>query len=138
VAFAITLTNLEDAMERSGCPICYLGKKVAKHNLESLLWENVNDPATREAINAALGFCPDHTQLLVMLEMSSSGPVLGVNLIFEHLARIARDDLSSAKWQIDPVPFTTASITSLITKKNKARRGCPLEKTAEMPCLQMG
>jgi len=117
MAFAITLINLEDAMKQSGCPLCYLNREVAKHSLESLLWENVNDPATRENINAALGFCPTHTQLLVMIELSNSGPVLGVNLIYEHLARIVGDDLSHARRRLGYNPFAKSRLNELLIKK---------------------
>lgn len=91
--FAIDVANLKEALRRSGCPICRLGHQVAANSIESFLWENVNEPDVRQPIIDAYGFCPQHTRLLVAAEMRNTGPVLGVNIIYEHLGRLVSREL---------------------------------------------
>lgn len=91
--FAIWIANLKEAMRRSGCPVCRMGHQAAASGIESFLWENVNEQDVRQPIIDALGFCPRHTRLLVAAEMRNTGPVLGVNIIYEHLGRLVSNDL---------------------------------------------
>ncbi|WP_299029864.1 DUF6062 family protein [uncultured Thermanaerothrix sp.] len=91
--FALTLVHLEEALQKPGCPICRLGDEAARRSVDGFLWENVNDPESRRPLQEAYGFCPEHTRLLVTTEMESSGVLLGVNLIYESLARQAMRDL---------------------------------------------
>ncbi len=93
MAFALTLVHLEEALQKPGCPICRLGDEAARRSVDGFLWENVNDPESRRPLQEAYGFCPEHTRLLVATEMESSGVLLGVNLIYESLARQALRDL---------------------------------------------
>ncbi len=93
MAFALTAVRIEEAMKQKGCPVCRLGVEAAEHSVDSFLWENVNDPVVRKPIIDAYGFCPEHTRLLVTMEMASSGPVLGVNMIYEQLGRLVGNEL---------------------------------------------
>jgi hypothetical protein len=93
MAFALTIVKLEEAMKERGCPVCRLAYEAAIQSIDSFLWENVNDPAARKPINDAYGFCPAHTRMLVAKEMMSSGAMLGVNMIYELLAKNASQDL---------------------------------------------
>lgn len=93
MAFALTAVRIEEALKQKGCPVCRLGIEAAEHSVDSFLWENVNDPEVRKPIINAYGFCPEHTRLLVATEMSSSGPVLGVNMIYEQLGRLVGNEL---------------------------------------------
>jgi hypothetical protein len=97
MAFALSIITLEEAMKKSGCPVCRLEHQVAIHAVDSFLWENTNDSAARKPINDAYGFCPEHTQLLVATELSNSGPALGVNMIYELLAKNVYNDLKNFK-----------------------------------------
>lgn len=92
--FAISVANLKDALRRDGCPVCRLGRQAAAGSVDAFLWENVNEPDVRQPIIAAYGFCPRHTRLLVAAEMRNTGPVLGVNIIYEHLGRLVSRELS--------------------------------------------
>ena len=93
--FALTAVQLEEAMGKPGCPICRLAEDSARKSAEGFLYENALNPGVRQPIIAARGFCPEHTRLLVAVEMSSSGPVLGVNYIYEQLARVVAAELKS-------------------------------------------
>ncbi|MEN4041160.1 MAG: DUF6062 family protein [Anaerolineaceae bacterium] len=96
MAFALSVTKLVEAMQLPGCPVCRRAWQASNETMEIFLWENVNDPQTRGNINAAYGFCDYHTRLLVSRELSNSGTVLGVNIIYELLGRIVSEDLKKA------------------------------------------
>jgi hypothetical protein len=94
-AFVLSIVKLEEAMKKSGCPVCRLEHEAAVQYIDSFLWENTNDPAARQPINDAYGFCPEHTRMLVAIEMSNTGPLLGVNIIYELLAKNVVQDLQN-------------------------------------------
>ncbi len=93
MAFALSIVMLEEALKKPGCPVCRMAHDAAIHSVDSFLWENTNDPGARKPINDAYGFCPEHTRLLVASELSTSGIALGVNIIYELLAKIVSQDL---------------------------------------------
>lgn len=93
MTFALTIVKLEEALGLPGCPVCRVEHDKAARFVDSLLYESVNDPAVREEINAAGGFCARHTKLLVARDLASSGSVLGVNMIYSLLAKQAAQTL---------------------------------------------
>lgn len=99
MAFALTVTKLIEAMQQPGCPVCRRTRLSASQAVGSFLWENVTDITTRKRIIASYGFCPLHTRLMVSTELSTSGPPVGVNMVYEQLGRIASQELKS--WQQD-------------------------------------
>jgi hypothetical protein len=54
--------NLFDALAEKGCAPCRLLAKAEHDTLDALLYENVNDPGTREAMSVSLGFCAAHAE----------------------------------------------------------------------------
>lgn len=100
MTFALTAVRIEEALQEPGCPVCRLARQAAEHSVDSFLWEHVNDPQVRQRIIEAYGFCPEHTLLLAATEMASSGPVVGVNIIYEQLGRVVSRDLRRAiRWE---------------------------------------
>jgi hypothetical protein len=95
--FALTAVQLDEAMKKPGCPVCRLAEESVQKSASGFLYENSMNPEVRQPIIEARGFCPDHTLLLVAVEMSSSGPVLGINYIYEQLARLVADELTAQK-----------------------------------------
>lgn len=93
MAFALSITNLLDAMQQPGCPICRLFRQGAQRAIESFLWENVNEPDVREGIVASYGFCTVHTRVMVAQELFTSSIALGTNIIYEHLGRLTAQEL---------------------------------------------
>ncbi|WP_322800808.1 DUF6062 family protein [Thermoflexus sp.] len=79
------LANLKHAMRQPGCPLCRLQREAEARYLENLLWENVNDPATREQWAAGLGFCGRHAWQLQRLEARRYGDGLGNAILYEDL-----------------------------------------------------
>ncbi|MBI9048572.1 MAG: hypothetical protein JEZ00_04080 [Anaerolineaceae bacterium] len=93
MAFALSIVKLAEAMEKPGCMICRMEHEAAIHALTSLLWESTTDYQSRQMINNALGFCPQHLRTFVAIELSKSGPTLGTNLIYESLSKNIATDL---------------------------------------------
>lgn len=137
MAFVLTTFRIEEALKQPGCPICRLGVDAASRTVDAFLWENVNDPVVRKPINDAYGFCPEHTRLLVAVEMASSGPVLGVNIIYEQLGRLVGQELRQLSFRnraISTVQTWWAQMTgrkvSLVRNRYlSAKNQCPV-------CLQ--
>jgi hypothetical protein len=81
--------NLFDALAEKDCALCRLVAKVEHDSLDSLLYENVNDPGTREAMSASRGFCAAHADLAT--HMSDA---LGVAMLYETLCREAANHVT--------------------------------------------
>jgi hypothetical protein len=96
MAFALSIERLEQACHKDGCPICRLEHDAAVQSITAFLWEHANDSTAREPVNRSYGLCPPHTRLLVASELSSSGNLPGVHMIYEVLARNASQELAAA------------------------------------------
>lgn len=121
--FALTAVQLEEAMKKPGCPVCRLAEESAQKSADGFLYENLTSPEVRQPIIKARGFCPEHTRLLVAIEMSSSGPVLGINYIYEQLARLVAEELKAQ------APETKKAFSRLRKRLQPERAplpGCPL------------
>ena len=57
--------DLLAAFSEPGCAVCRLLAVSADKLVDSILYEGVNDPPTREKLNAARGYCLPHAELLV-------------------------------------------------------------------------
>jgi len=68
------------ALQADGCPICRLSTDAVNRYFETLLYEAVNDPPTREAIRKAGGFCQRHAWQLL-----TQGDALGVSIIWNDV-----------------------------------------------------
>lgn len=79
--------DVRDALGKEGCPVCRLSLDSIAHSLDSLAYEQVNDPGLREQLRASRGFCPHHAWQFV--HQPSSG--LGVAIIYRDvLGEVAR------------------------------------------------
>ena len=79
-----TFFNLFDTLAEKDCAFCRLVAKAGHDSLDALLYENVNDLGTREAMSASRGFCAAHAELAT--HMSDA---LGVAMLYETLCREA-------------------------------------------------
>ena len=82
---------LMEAVGRPGCPVCRLTRQAARRWLETLFYEQVNDPATRERLRQALGFCARHASLAARL-----GDPLGWSIIAADLLGRAQQSPAEA------------------------------------------
>ena len=73
--------------------MCSLLTRGAERALDGLMYEQVNDPVTRERLVASHGFCNWHAWLLPRIANSASG----VAIIYRHLLEVALDALEAAR-----------------------------------------
>lgn len=138
MAFALALNKLDEALKKTGCSICRVEHEKAKHVIDTFLWENVTDPVVRRPINQAYGFCPKHTKMLAAVEMSTSGPVLGIHFIYELLAKNVEGELKKAvtvKPHTNPIQKLLAKLgikqNGALFPGLKPKRRCPVCETVE-------
>ncbi len=82
--------KLTDAFKKEGCAICRRINEATFNYVDSLLYENVNDPATREKLKASLGLCVKHSELLFKI-----GDVLGTAIIYKDILNVFLNDLTN-------------------------------------------
>lgn len=97
----IVTADLKQAMQNRGCPVCNVQRNQANDYIQLFIWERVTDGGVRDRLLKSLGFCPQHTQLLVETERKMLGSATAVNLVYEHMARAAMTRLE--RWQPPPV-----------------------------------
>ncbi|NJE10445.1 DUF6062 family protein [Thermococcus sp. MAR1] len=78
---------LRDAMGE-GCPVCRILRKYEESEIETILYEHVNNPDVREKFKESLGLCTYHAWKTLRKAYSEPllGP-LGVAIIYEHMLR---------------------------------------------------
>ncbi len=102
-----TFFNLMDAMAEKGCALCRLVARAEHDALDALLYENVNDPGTRDALSASLGFCPAHAE-----RATHMSDAFGVAMLYEALCREAANRIArgSTLETARPCPICRAAV----------------------------
>ena len=75
--------DLLEAFSEPGCALCRLLAVSADKLVDSILYEGVNDPPTREKLNAARGYCTSHAELLIR-----AGAALGVTIMMDGILKV--------------------------------------------------
>jgi hypothetical protein len=78
--------ELLDACTKGGCPICTMALDTAARYLDIVIYENVNDPQTRDAVVAARGYCNDHSWQLRARSGAAFGTALMYRDVLQHVA----------------------------------------------------
>src|SRR5438132_10582066 len=90
--------ELLDACKKGGCPICTMALDTVARYLDIVIYENVNDPQTRDAVVAARGYCNDHSwQLRAMTSGAALGAALMYRDVLQHVAEEIGRPSSGAK-----------------------------------------
>lgn len=87
--------NVLDACNQEGCIICNLVKQTVALHIDSLMYENVNDPETRKTFRAALGFCPVHARALM-----SAGDAFGTSILYADIIFIINNALQKRSFNV--------------------------------------
>ena len=74
-----------EACTQTGCPVCRIGAQTVRRQLKSLFYEYVNDREMRANLVKSLGFCGEHTRLLLSHKIADG---LGAAIIYEHLVKV--------------------------------------------------
>lgn len=116
--------DLEDALSKPGCPVCWLLRRSDLRYLDSLLYEFVNDVGVREEIRQSLGFCNHHAWIMYRIAsdrsveaMSWASAPLGIAIIYLDLTETLMERLEPAR-KNGPKPRT-------VTYKLD-RKSCPI------------
>lgn len=94
----ITYFELLDAFKNPGCPVCARLEAGAVKALDSLMYEQVNDPFTRQRLVESHGFCNWHAWILPGIHNSP----LGVALIYRHLLQETLERLEATRRDVQP------------------------------------
>ena len=86
--------EIRDAFTQAGCPFCRLLTRAAGQYIDSLLWEMVNDPDIRQALNQARGYCHQHSWMLMR-----GGAALGITILMQDIMNTLLDELKSHQLQ---------------------------------------
>lgn len=99
--------KLEEALreQREGCVVCRLVNRTGKRYLESLLYEDVNDPGVQAGFRKSVGFCSRHAYM--MLDV---GDGLGTSILYRAATRDLLEHLS----QISDSPKPRTSLRALL------------------------
>lgn len=84
--------ELQEMLQQPGCPICHVGRKVARGQLDALLYDSVTDKESREKLASSMGFCRAHSREL----LSFPGERLGATIIEWALLREAQRRLKAS------------------------------------------
>ena len=76
--------DLLDACAQPGCPICRVGAYSAKRYMKSMFNEYVNDITMRDNLLKSMGYCYEHTQLLLTIRIADA---LGASIIYENIVK---------------------------------------------------
>ena len=79
-----TYYELINACADPGCPICRVSAHAVKRYLKSIFNEFVNDRAIRDNLLKSLGFCGEHSQLLLNTRIADA---LGASIIYENIVK---------------------------------------------------
>ena len=74
-----------EACSQTGCPVCRIGAQTVRRQLELLFNEYINDRGMRADLVKSLGFCGEHTSLLLSHKIADG---LGASIIYEHLVKV--------------------------------------------------
>jgi len=77
--------ELLEACTQTGCPVCRIGAQTVRRQLKALFYEYVNDLEMRANLVKSLGFCGEHTRLLLSHKIADG---LGASIIYEHLVKV--------------------------------------------------
>ena len=81
--------ELREALDAPGCALCYLTVGSAVRYIDTLLWQMVNEPDVRAALNAARGYCNFHAWML-----PRRGGALGVAILMHGNRTVSTKNLA--------------------------------------------
>ena len=88
-----------EACMQTGCPVCHIGAQTVRRQLKSLFYEYVNDREMRANLVKSLGFCGEHTRLLLSHKIADT---LGASIIYEHLVKVVLREFPTSAANMQP------------------------------------
>ena len=110
------------ALEQPGCPICRLALRAVGRFIESLAYEQVNDPDVRSELRAAHGFCNQHAYRWLREAHSP----LGTAIIYRDVLRSTLQELQNGTAGKRSAPTSLTLLRSIIVPDGEGASGqCP-------------
>ncbi len=99
-----------------GCPVCRLLSEYEESEIDTILYEHVNDPEVRNKFKESLGLCTYHAWRTLRKAYSEPllGP-LGVSIIYEHMLSIYISSLERG----EPAGNGECFLCSLLREKER-------------------
>lgn len=94
--------DLLDALKEPGCAICTIVSRTRWRYLDSLAYENVNDPGVRLKLREALGFCNRHAWYFVDTVREVFGAAIIYRDVLHSVLRLAADPSRLARALVEP------------------------------------
>lgn len=95
--------QLLDAFKHEGCPVCTLLEEGAVKALDGLMYEQVNDPFTRDRLVESHGFCNWHAWMIPSVHNTALGTVLIYKSLLdetlERLEAVRREARPRGRWR---------------------------------------
>lgn len=89
--------ELRDMLQKPGCPVCHVGRKVAHSQIDALLYDSVTDKDSREKLAESMGFCSAHSRELLSFPGERLGAtIIGWAVLREAQRRLQRSTPASA------------------------------------------
>lgn len=88
-----------EACTQTGCPVCRIGAQTVRRQLKSLFYEYVNDREMRANLVKSLGFCGEHTRLLLSHKIADT---LGASILYEHLVKVILREFPTPSTNMQP------------------------------------
>lgn len=133
--FLLAEAELQAAFRLEGCPICRIREETERRYLFHLLWENVNDLATRERLVRSYGFCPAHTWILFRIEKDSFGDHLGSAILYQDLAARLSDQLGQWSQGGSPASHRRVGRKQRLLRPESRCPACELGEATEQRTL---
>jgi hypothetical protein len=126
---SVAYFELREALQEQGCPVCHLLSKRSVAALDSILYEQVTDPTTRERLRETQGLCNWHAWMLTRIPMGQSG----IAILYEDLLGRQIETLRSLRlraprrsfWQRIKRRYDRAKPAACVTRYG-AVSACPI------------
>ncbi len=134
----LTLIDLKRALGQKGCPICRLRAEAEERYLGHVLWENVNDLATRARFLPSWGYCGRHARLLARHELKDYHDAMGTAIMYESLIQQLNQQLGQVQAEAAQSQAPRRGRIFRMLKSRVKKAPAPLAPTAACYVCEVG
>ncbi|MDX1412779.1 MAG: DUF6062 family protein [Candidatus Promineifilaceae bacterium] len=122
-----------DACKQPDCPVCSLGHAAARRNINTLIYEGVNDYGLRAKLRESLGYCHEHAWLLPEAGESAA---LGIAIVHRDLLNTIREQLNNTDFDKSQSRKIRSLVADAISPENNKARSTKSARflPAKEPC----
>jgi hypothetical protein len=118
--------EIREMFQQPGCPVCALALRAVGRFIQTISYEQVNDPSLREELRAAGGFC--HTHAYHWLREARN--VLGTAIIYRDVLSASQSQLQDARGGGGPDGGVLSALLGPRPKGRRRRKGTCLSGSA--------